>query len=42
MALANIRTRLQLTYGDAASLVTNKDDKCFYAVLSIPHAPADR
>lgn len=42
MALANIRARLQLTYADRASLVTGEDGDRYYAVLSIPHAPADR
>ncbi len=43
MALANIRSRLLLTYSTLASLVTHQDDDHFYAVLTLPHAEtADR
>jgi two-component system sensor histidine kinase AlgZ len=37
MALRNIRTRLDLAYGDGASLITNNDQDRFYAVLTFPH-----
>ncbi|NOR18558.1 MAG: sensor histidine kinase [Xanthomonadales bacterium] len=38
MALINIRERLQLAFGPAASLITHQDDKQFFAVLSLPYA----
>jgi two-component system sensor histidine kinase AlgZ len=38
MALANIRSRIALAHGDLAGLVTDRDDRCFYAVLTLPHA----
>lgn len=40
MALNNIRSRLALTYGSAASLLTHEDDEHFYAVLTLPDAQA--
>lgn len=41
MALANIRARLELSYGERASLITSEDDNRFYAVLSLPHDAPD-
>ena len=38
MALINIRERLHLAFGPAASLITHQDDKQFFAVLSLPYA----
>lgn len=38
MALENVRSRLALTYGGAARLVTDRDESKFYAVLTLPHA----
>ncbi|MEJ2534837.1 MAG: histidine kinase [Gammaproteobacteria bacterium] len=38
MALANIRSRIALAHGDRASLVTDRDEHSFYAVLTLPHA----
>lgn len=40
MALGNIRSRLALTYSSLASLMTHRDDKNHYAVLTLPHAEA--
>lgn len=37
MALANIRERLELAFGPAASLITHQDDEQFFAVLSLPY-----
>ncbi|GMR14948.1 MAG: sensor histidine kinase [Gammaproteobacteria bacterium] len=37
MALANIRERLELAFGPAASLVTHQDKEHFFAVLSLPY-----
>jgi two-component system sensor histidine kinase AlgZ len=37
MALKNIRSRLELAFGDRASLVTLKDDNQFISVLTLPH-----
>ncbi len=37
MALQNIRARLELAFGERASLMTNRDSERFFAVLSIPH-----
>ena len=37
MALVNIRERLELAFGSAASLITHQDDKQFFAVLSLPY-----
>lgn len=37
MALRNIRERLALAFGSRASLLTNRDQERFYAVLSVPH-----
>lgn len=37
MALANIRERLELAFGSAASLITHQDDAQFFAVLSMPN-----
>jgi hypothetical protein len=41
MALANIRARLELSYGERASLITSEGGDRFYAVLSIPHDAPD-
>ncbi len=38
MALVNIRERLQLAFGSAASLITHQDDEQFFAILSLPYA----
>jgi len=38
MALVNIRERLQLAFGPAASLITHQDDEQFFAILSLPYA----
>jgi two-component system sensor histidine kinase AlgZ len=37
MALANIRERLSLAFGSAASLITHQNDEQFFAVLSMPY-----
>ncbi len=37
MALANIRERLELAFGPAASLITHQDKEQFFAVLSLPY-----
>lgn len=37
MALANIRERLELAFGPAASLITHQDNEQFFAVLSLPY-----
>jgi two-component system sensor histidine kinase AlgZ len=37
MALRNIRSRLELAFGDRASLVTLGDDHQFISVLTLPH-----
>jgi two-component system sensor histidine kinase AlgZ len=37
IALANIRERLELAFGPAASLITHQNDKQFFAVLSLPY-----
>jgi two-component system sensor histidine kinase AlgZ len=37
MALRNIRERLTLAFGSRASLLTNRDQEKFYAVLSVPY-----
>jgi len=37
MALANIRERLELAFGPAASLITHQDQEQFFAVLSLPY-----
>jgi len=37
MALANIRERLELAFGSAASLITHQNDEQFFAVLSLPY-----
>jgi two-component system sensor histidine kinase AlgZ len=37
MALANIRERLELTFGPTASLITHQNDEQFFAVLSLPY-----
>jgi two-component system sensor histidine kinase AlgZ len=37
MALVNIRERLELAFGPAASLITHQDDEQFFAVLSLPY-----
>jgi len=37
IALANIRERLELAFGPAASLVTHQNDDQFFAVLSLPY-----
>jgi two-component system sensor histidine kinase AlgZ len=43
MALRNIRSRLDLAYGERASLITHQDEKQFIAVLTLPHVEsADR
>ena len=38
MALRNIRSRLELAFGEDASLVTLMDDNRFIAVLTLPYA----
>ncbi len=38
MALRNIRTRLDLAYGENASLITSQDADRFYAVITVPNA----
>jgi two-component system sensor histidine kinase AlgZ len=37
MALTNIRERLKLAFGTAASLITHQDAEQFFAVLSLPY-----
>ena len=37
MALANIRERLSLAFGSAASLITHQSDEQFFAILSMPY-----
>jgi two-component system sensor histidine kinase AlgZ len=37
LALANIRERLKLAFGNRANLITNRDSERFYAVLSFPY-----
>lgn len=37
MALINIRERLKLVFGTAASLITHQDAEQFFAVLSLPY-----
>jgi two-component system sensor histidine kinase AlgZ len=37
MALANIRERMELAFGPAASLVTHKNEEQFFAVLTLPY-----
>ena len=37
MALANIRERLELAFGPAASLITDQNDEQYFAVLSLPY-----
>lgn len=37
MALANIRERLELAFGPAASLITQQNEEQFFAVLSLPY-----
>ena len=37
MALVNIRERLELAFGPAASLITHQDEEQFFAVLSLPY-----
>jgi two-component system sensor histidine kinase AlgZ len=37
MALRNIRTRLDLAYGENASLITSQDADRFYAVITVPN-----
>lgn len=37
MALVNIRERLKLAFGTAASLITHQDAEQFFAVLSLPY-----
>ncbi len=37
MALANIRERMELAFGPAASLITHQDKKQYFAVLSLPY-----
>jgi two-component system sensor histidine kinase AlgZ len=37
MALANIRERLALAFGPAASLITHQDDEQYFAILSMPY-----
>ena len=37
IALANIRERLELAFGPAASLITHQNDEQFFAVLSLPY-----
>jgi two-component system sensor histidine kinase AlgZ len=37
LALANIRERLKLAFGNRANLITNQDSERFYAVLSFPY-----
>jgi two-component system sensor histidine kinase AlgZ len=37
MALVNIRERLELAFGPAASLITHQNDEQFFAVLSLPY-----
>ncbi len=37
MALANIRERMELAFGPAASLITHQDDEQFFAILSLPY-----
>ena len=37
MALANIRERLELSFGPGASLITHQNEERFFAVLSLPY-----
>ena len=37
MALANIRERMELAFGPAASLITHQNEEQFFAVLSLPY-----
>jgi len=37
MALANIRERMELAFGPAASLITHQNEEQFFAVLSLPN-----
>ncbi len=37
MALRNIRQRLELAWGDRASLITQQDDEQFFAVVTLPY-----
>lgn len=37
MALLNIRERMELAFGPAASLITHKNEDQFFAVLSLPY-----
>lgn len=37
MALVNIRERLELAFGPAASLITHQNDEQFFAILSLPY-----
>jgi two-component system sensor histidine kinase AlgZ len=37
MALKNIRNRLELAFGERASLVTRQDDGLYYSVLTLPN-----
>lgn len=37
MALTNIRERMELAFGPAASLITHQDEEQYYAVLSLPY-----
>ena len=37
MALANIRERMELAFGPAASLITHQNEDQFFAVLSLPY-----
>jgi len=37
MALANIRERLELAFGPAASLITHQDARQYFAVLTLPY-----
>jgi two-component system sensor histidine kinase AlgZ len=37
MALINVRERLKLAFGTAASVITHQDAEQFFAVLSLPY-----
>jgi two-component system sensor histidine kinase AlgZ len=37
MALANIRKRLELAYGERASLMTNQNEDQFFSILTLPN-----
>ena len=37
MAVVNIRERMELAFGPAASLITHQNEEQFYAVLSLPY-----